>query len=281
MTKQFIRYTILAAAVALLAAPALAQEQVTVVQRDGEKVTGQFEDWNHNTDVIYVRVSPSDQRIIPLKNVLAMEVGGDAASLPAKETEMARGAEHVLVTKSGDVLKGQLVNIEGGVGSSQTDEPRTVSFRAETERRFPMKDVARLYLGNYPMPTTAAAADLPPGAVRLPATEQWVATNIVVRRGDRVQFSVNGEIQLSADEKDKAAAAGSLIGRKAPNAPAPQHLAGALLGRIGGGAPFAIGNQTDPLPMPEEGALWIGVNDDVVADNKGEFIVTIRVIRGS
>lgn len=44
--------------------------------------------------------------------------------------------------------------------------------------------------------------------------------------------------------------------------------------------PFPIGNQTDPLPMPGAGPLWLGINDDVVGDNAGEFAVTVRVIRG-
>lgn len=269
-------------AAALVTVPALAQEQVTVVQREGDKVSGRFEDWNHNLDVIYVRVTQSDQRIIPMKNVLAIEVGGNAASLPASETEAAQAADHLLVTRAGEVLKGRLLNIEGGEGSSKEDEPRVVSFRAGTERRFRLAEVARLYLGNYPKPvaTPTSPAALPPGTVRLLATQQWTPTNIVVRRGDRVQFSAEGQIQLSADTGDKAAAAGSVTGRKAPNAPAPQLPAGALIGRIGGGVPFGIGNQAGPLPMSAEGALWLGINDDVVADNQGEFIVTVRVIRG-
>lgn len=283
MTIPTLRQTVIAVAVLLVTAPAFAQEQVTVVLRNGDKVTGRFEDWNHNTNMVYVRVSQPDQRIIPMKNVLAMEVGGNGANLPASETEAAQGADHVLVTRGGEVLKGRLLNIEGGEGSAEENEPRTVSFRAGTERRFRLSEVARLYLGNYPRPATtspSAPAVVPPGSVRLPANQQWTATSMVVRKGDRVQFNVQGEIQLSDDANDKAAAAGSLTGRMAPNAPAPQFPAGALIGRIGGGVPFGIGNQTNALPMSAAGALWLGINDDVVSDNQGAFIVTVRITRG-
>lgn len=280
MTLTFLRQTIVTAAVLCVAFPAFAQDRVTVVRRNGDKVTGQFEAWNRNTDVIYVRVSQSDQRIIPMKDVLVIDVGGNAGNLPANETQAAQGAEPVLVTRGGEILKGRLLNIEGGEGSSQPDEPRVVSFQSGTERRFKFAEIARFYPGNYPKTAAAAPADVPQGAVRVPGDQQWTRTNVVVRRGDRVQFEVKGEVQLSSDSNDKAAAAGALSGRKAPNAPAPELPAGALIGRIAGGAPFGIGNQTAPLPMSAEGVLWLGVNDDVVSDNSGAFVVTMRVIRG-
>ena len=52
-------------------------------------------------------------------------------------------------------------------------------------------------------------------------------------------------------------------------------LAGALIGRIGNGAPFAIGNQTS-IVAPASGVLFLGVNDDGFADNQGNFQVIVR-----
>ena len=49
---------------------------------------------------------------------------------------------------------------------------------------------------------------------------------------------------------------------------------GALIGRIGNGAPFGIGNQTN-VPMPASGMLFLGVNDNNFDDNSGEFRVEI------
>ena len=47
-----------------------------------------------------------------------------------------------------------------------------------------------------------------------------------------------------------------------------------MIGRIGNGQPFAIGNQTS-IVMPAAGQLFLGVNDDGVDDNVGEFRVEI------
>lgn len=263
--------------------PLIAQEQVTVLRRNGERVSGRFEAWNLGNDSVYIRVTPGDQRIIPMRDVAVIAVGGDAQNLPANEVQAAGTDDHVLVTTGGELLRGRLTNIEGGEGSGREDEPRIVTFRAGNERRFPMRDVARLYVGNFPQTAAPAPApepaEVPPGTVRVPGNQQWTAANFMVRDGDRIQFSGSGEIQLSVDPEDRASVAGSLKGRRAPGSPAPQYLAGALIGRIGGGAPFAIGDQTAALPMSGNGPLWLGVNDDQVGDNSGEFVVTVRLIR--
>jgi hypothetical protein len=276
---------IVVALAAVIGIPVLAQEQVTVVRRNGERVSGRFEAWNRQSDAVYVRSSQSDQRQFPMADVLVIDIGGSANNLPANETQAAAGADHVLVTRGGEILRGRLISIDGGQGSENESVPRTIVFQSGGERRVPMSQAARLYLGNYPQQSAAAPPALAPtpaapGSIRVPANQQWTATNMTIRRGDRVQFGGQGEIQLSDDAGDRATVAGSLRGRKAPNAPAPGLLAGALIGRVGNGAPFAIGNQTDALPMPGEGPLWLGINDDEVSDNRGDFAVTLRLIRG-
>lgn len=283
MTKKWLM-TVALALLVTQAAP-FAQEQVTIVRRNGERVAGRFEGWLRGTDTVYVRVTPGDQQRFPMRDVLVIDVGGDGNNLPAAETQAAQSADHVLVTRGGEVLRGRLTNIEGGQGTDQENEPRMVTFQAGGERRFRMAEVARIYLGNYPRPTAAAQTPAPPAAVpegsfRVPANQQWTATNTMIRRGDRVLFTAEGELQLSGDTDDKATADGSLKGRKAANAPAPDVLAGALIGRIGNGPAFAIGNQSLPLPMSSDGPLWLGINDDNVADNSGQLTVRVRVTRG-
>lgn len=275
------------------AAPALAQETATVLKRDGTRVSGRFEAWNRNNNSLYIRVTPGDQRIIPLGDVAMFEVGGNADNLPPGEMDIARSGDHVLILRAGDVIRGRLLNIEGGQGSGKEDEPRVVSFKPNdaAERRARFADVRRLYFGNFPQsllpkappaPTPAPGAGEPPlpaGSVRVPATAGWVSTGFTFTRRDRVQFITEGQVQLSSDADDKAGPAGSLVGRYAPNAPAPSLLAGALIGRIGNGPPFAIGDQTQPLPMPGDGLLFLAVNDDPVSDNQGSFVVALRVTR--
>jgi hypothetical protein len=55
----------------------------------------------------------------------------------------------------------------------------------------------------------------------------------------------------------------------------PQTLAGALIGRVGPTRMFGIGDQTTALDMPADGRLFIGINDDNVDDNQGEFRVDV------
>jgi hypothetical protein len=274
-------------ALALLAAPLAAQERATVVKRDGSKVSGRFEAWNRNNNSLYIRVSLGDQRIIPLGEAAVVDVEGDGDNLPETELGPARGSDHVLVTRAGEVIRGRLVNIEGGEGSGQEDGPRIVSFKPNdaAERRVRFAEVRRLYLGNYPAPATSnqpsiTEPDLPAGAIRVPANGRWVATTVVVGRNDRVAFATTGQVQLSGDPEDRAGAAGSVRGRYAANAPAPTLLAGALIGRVGNGPVFAIGDQTQALPMNGEGQLFLAVNDDDVNDNQGAFAVTMTVTRG-
>jgi hypothetical protein len=106
------------------------------------------------------------------------------------------------------------------------------------------------------------------------ANRQWTPTGLVVRQGERISFATTGRITLSTDAADVAGPAGALNQRLAAGAPLPQSLAGALIGRIGSGAPFGIGDQTS-VPMPGSGALFLGINDDEVSDNAGQFYVVI------
>ncbi len=282
--KKIQLLTLVIAVLAVDASALFAQQRVTVVQRNSERVTGFFDDWVRATDTVYIRVSQNNQQRIGMGNILFIAREGDADNLPATEIEAARGADHLLVTQGTEVLVGRLVNIEGGDGSAQPNERRSVTFRTRDggERRLPFTEIKRLYLGNYPQTTAAAAPSttVPEGSIRVLANQQWTATNITIGRGDRVLFTPEGEIQLSGEADDKASANGSLKGRTAGNAPMPGVLAGALIGRIGNGAPFAIGNQGVPLPMTGEGPLWLGINDDAVGDNTGAIVVRIVVTRG-
>ena len=54
----------------------------------------------------------------------------------------------------------------------------------------------------------------------------------------------------------------------------PNVNAGGLIGRVGNGRPFAIGNQSS-VPMPNQGLLYLAVNDDELSDNTGAFVVQL------
>ena len=89
-----------------------------------------------------------------------------------------------------------------------------------------------------------------------------------------MHINSSGEIHFSGNANDRAITAGSLEHKLVPGAPIPQAFAGALIGRIDSGQPFGIGNQTS-IVIPASGLLYLGVNDDNVGDNTGQFQVAI------
>jgi hypothetical protein len=62
-----------------------------------------------------------------------------------------------------------------------------------------------------------------------------------------------------------------------PNRPMPNRAAGSLIGRIGAdsGDYFFIGNEKGALRMRGAGRLFLGINDDYLEDNRGNFRVTV------
>jgi hypothetical protein len=55
--------------------------------------------------------------------------------------------------------------------------------------------------------------------------------------------------------------------------------AGGLIARIGDSGPFFLGDGGALGQVPASGRLFLGVNDDHLPDNRGEFRVTITIRR--
>ena len=264
-------------------APFAQTPTVTVQLRDGSKIEGRIEELTAD-GTLFVRVSQHDQRRIPISSVALIDRVGGASGLPDTELREATGSQHLLLLSNGGSVKGQLVAIRGGQGSAQEGQARTYVFRSQdgSQQEYQMGQVSRLYMGTYPFAaitgtSTAGAADLDPGvdtpgSIRVPATAGWVSTGMRVRQGDVVAFNTTGEVQLSANSGDRARSPGA--SRNAPRSPLSNVGAGALIGRIGNGPPFAIGDQTS-IAMPNNGLLYLAVNDDELSDNSGAFVVRL------
>jgi hypothetical protein len=112
--------------------------------------------------------------------------------------------------------------------------------------------------------------------VTVSATERWTDSGVTVRSGDLMTFEAEGTIQMSPDPNDSASPAGSR--RSAPGALVRQVSAGTLIARIGNGTPFVVGAQTR-MRAPASGQLFLGVNDDYLGDNSGEFRVMVSIDR--
>ncbi len=55
--------------------------------------------------------------------------------------------------------------------------------------------------------------------------------------------------------------------------------AGGLIGKVGNSAPFPIGSNSQPITMPADGRLMLGVNDNEIGDNSGAFSVVVTKTR--
>lgn len=123
--------------------------------------------------------------------------------------------------------------------------------------------------GTRTVPTTGQSIIVDP-------RREWTDTGINVEQGDVIVFDVNGTIQMSTDPNDVADPAGARSGRRAAQAPLSRLPAGALIGRINSFTPFGIGNQRS-IRASGRGRLYLGVNDDHLADNTGDYEVLITV----
>jgi hypothetical protein len=110
------------------------------------------------------------------------------------------------------------------------------------------------------------------------ASRGWTDTGIYVRRGEVIRVMANGTVQLSTDGRDTADPGGSVTGRRAPSAPLRNRVAGALIARVGDSEPIFVG-AAQSFRAPQDGEVFLGVNDDHLGDNRGEFRVRITTAR--
>jgi hypothetical protein len=97
-----------------------------------------------------------------------------------------------------------------------------------------------------------------------------------VRAGDTITIDAYGTVRLSADSNDVADPLGSHVGRRAADAPLKNSPAGALVARIGN-ATILIGDHRTLTRYPFSGRLYLGVNDDYLIDNSGQYTASVNV----
>jgi Ca2+-binding EF-hand superfamily protein len=137
--------------------------------------------------------------------------------------------------------------------------------------------LTRNELGTTPSADTAQPVATSGQIVRVEAKQPWTDTGLDVQAGDRITFDAEGSMELSESGTDTATPAGARSGRKAPNAPLREEVAGGLIARIGNSAPLFIGNRRTIQRAPVSGRLYLGVNDDHVLDNSGEYRVSVTI----
>lgn len=267
MLKRTVLSAFCAAAI-LVTGVAYAQSSATLTLRSGEKVNGDLIDLG---GVGYtVRVSGNERRI-PQNDVAVIDFTG--GNMTAADWAKFTGGTQV-VLRNGQIIDGSLYDIGG-------TSPLRLTIKTNSgDREISSNEVARIVIARPENAVATSGSGIPAtapvaGAITVQANQPWTSTGITVRRGQTITLTTTGEVQLSDNVNDIADANGHKGGRLAVNGTMRQELAGALIGRIGNGAPFGIGKQTS-IVAPASGVLFLGVNDDEFADNRGNFQVIVR-----
>src|SRR5262249_16355981 len=132
-----------------------------------------------------------------------------------------------------------------------------------------------------PTPTTSTRH------VRIDPRLAWTPTGVVLHRGDVARITATGTTHFGLGpiaalppegipQGRKCAGARAVQGNRVLPQPAPTLSCWSLIGQIGRGDPFEIG-RAKTVRAASGGALLVGVNDDLRADNSGGWSVTIRV----
>jgi hypothetical protein len=124
----------------------------------------------------------------------------------------------------------------------------------------------------------AATASAEEHTVSVRADRAWTSTKLVVKRGQQWTISAHGTITRSGRSFGPGGATGTgvLIDVEA-HYPLASAKPFALIARIGQAAAFVVG-ETTTITAPGDGELFLGINDDQVTNNRGEW--TVRIADG-
>ncbi|MSO52264.1 MAG: hypothetical protein CK533_00665 [Acidobacterium sp.] len=180
-----------------------------------------------------------------------------------------------LILRNGSRVQGELVAVRNG--TIEFEERR--SFGGSRTLRFDRGEVARIEIEDYRNNSSSDFANgngRPSGMrekqVIVSGDVDWNDTGLDVRAGQSVYFEATGQVRWGKDRRDGPA--GERNSPSNPNRPMGNRNAAALIGRIGNDM-FFIGDDTGPVRIRNSGRLQLGVNDDVLTDNSGNFRVVV------
>lgn len=185
-----------------------------------------------------------------------------------------------LVLRDGKRVEGTLVGVRG-----DTIEFETSGWSRRTER-YQRDEVRRIEIDSYGSDSgrddnygsgSGSGYGRPSGlrqrTVYVAANSPWTDTGIEVRNGDTVYFEATGKVRWGKDRNDDAG--GERNSPRNPGRPIPERAGAALIGRVGSDDPFFIGKEEGAIRMRSRGRLQLGINDDYLQDNSGQFRVVV------
>ena len=270
----------LAAAFVFAATVAEAQVTATMVLKNGNRHTGSNLGYRLDQREVAVRTSPSEEPRVPVGEVAYVDFGGTS---DPRGLDLS-GSQEAVVMRDGAVIKGQIIEL-GHVDRGDQKTPYLVIFRTEggEERRLNVKEVGRVYfaggdrrIGGGGGGDTAVAPS-PGRGINVAGNRPWTATGLTVRRGEPLTINASGQVKIAGNDSQGFGPGGA--SETHPGNPIPSLQTGALIGRIGNGAPFVIGT-SNRIQAPAAGQLFVGINDSNFGDNFGSFDVEVgRIAR--
>jgi hypothetical protein len=189
-----------------------------------------------------------------------------------------------LILRDGSRVQGELIAVRNG--TIEFEERR--SFGSSRTLRLDRDEVVRIEFDNYGNNSNnfnngnsnngnssnnyGRPSGLRERQIIVSADVDWNDAGIDVRAGQTVYFQATGQVRWGKDRRDGPA--GERNSPPNPNRPMGNRNAAALIGRIGNDM-FFIGDDTGAIRVRNSGRLYLGVNDDVLTDNSGNFRVVV------
>jgi hypothetical protein len=177
-----------------------------------------------------------------------------------------------LFLRNGQRIEGEFVGYRNG--TIEFEERR--GFGGGRSLRFDRDEVARIEFENRRFGDNNQGGGRPGGMREkltiVSADVAWNDTGIDVRAGQTVSFAAQGQVRWGRDRRDGPG--GEKNSPSNPNRPMGNRNAAALIGKIGNDT-FFIGDDSGPMRMRSSGRLYLGINDDVLTDNSGNFRVVV------
>jgi hypothetical protein len=185
-----------------------------------------------------------------------------------------------LILRDGSRIQGELIGVRNG--TIEFEERR--AFGAGRTLRFDRDEVVRIEFenrySNNNNNNSFGSGGRPPGMREkqtiVSADVPWNDTGVDVRAGQTIYFEAQGQVRWGRDRRDGPA--GERNSPNNPGRPIPNRNAAALIGKIGNTSNdyFFIGDETGPVRMRSAGRLYLGINDEVLTDNSGNFRVVVH-----
>ena len=184
-----------------------------------------------------------------------------------------------LYLRNGTRITGELIGVRNG----QIEFEERRGFGGNRTVRFDHDEVLRIEFDNNGTSNSNNnnnnSGGRPSGMrerqVIVSADTSWNDAGIEVRSGQTIYIEATGKVRWGKDRQDGPA--GEHNSPSNPRRPMPNRNAAALIGKVGNGSSdyFYIGDETGPIRMRSSGRLYLGINDDVLTDNSGNFRVVV------